>query len=283
MTAVVDTGMITTPPPTGNGQTWTFGTLSQEWGIEFGASNLGLVPSGESGYRITFPYQAQLMGGGPVRLYLQDPWKDAGTGTLYWRMRIRMDSSWSSNGNVSLKLLEPATTYNGASVAGTNHVVYCSVGSASPPTFPGSTMALSTGLQWSTGPNHSEPTASSGAAPNTAADYSPSSAEYTHASLNDGVWHTLEALYVAENPGGAYGGSIQMWVDGTSTMSYADVAFFSGTTEGLSTDQTPGWNSVVIEPTYGGGLNPVDSYPPKSEGGPGTIWYDMDELYMSVK
>ena len=68
-------------------------------------------------------------------------------------------------------------------------------------------------------------------------------------NLNDGRWHQLEYLQLANTPG-VSNGTLKIWVDGRLEGVWTNARFFDAT-------QVASVNRLEINPIYGGGTNPV--------------------------
>jgi hypothetical protein len=73
--------------------------------------------------------------------------------------------------------------------------------------------------------------------------------ETTVNNLNDGRWHQLEYLQLANTPG-VSNGTLKIWVDGRLEGIWTNARFFDAA-------QVASVNRLEINPIYGGGTNPV--------------------------
>lgn len=136
---------------------------------------------------------------------------------LYIRLRFRISSNWTDNGNTGTKFF----FFN--QQQGNNHYVNLTEGGQ---LLPAVSMQSAFGFGTPSGPNH-----------------------FVAQPLTKGVWHELEILIVANTPG-TYNGQLRMWVDGALMQSANDMGYFASGT-------TPRFENMYFNPTYGGGRNPV--------------------------
>jgi hypothetical protein len=136
---------------------------------------------------------------------------------IYFRVRFRISSNWSDNGNTATKF------FFFHQQEGNNHYIGLTEQGQLRPSV---RMQSSFGYATPSGPNHLVPNA-----------------------LTKGVWHEMEILLVANTPG-VYNGIAKMWINGTLLVNATDMGYFAAT-------QTPRFNSSYFNPTFGGGLNPV--------------------------
>jgi uncharacterized protein YjdB len=205
--------------------------------------NLIPVPDG-SGVRLLYP--PQLAGGNsPVRFGV--PIASPGRGWYYQRMRVRFSTNWTLNGNVALKFCEPRTQQTGSGAGpNENHVIGAH------------DMATESIHAWYyvllQGPNgHFR-------------DLFEQPSQSPSANLADGKWHVIEALFTPESTPGAGNGGYDGWVDGFQVAHYTDVLW-------LAPGNQVGWPYLLFDPTYGGG----------SHSPPTTMYWDLDQLYVSTK
>jgi hypothetical protein len=168
--------------------------------------------------RVTFP--AGTAGGAdyPNAFLAGNAFSSSGNKSrLYIRLRFRISSNWTDNGNTGTKFF----FFN--QQQGNNHYVNLTEGGQLRPAV---NMQSSFGFGTPSGPNH-----------------------FVAQPLTKGEWHELEILIVANTPG-AYNGQLRMWVDGALMQSANDMGYFAAGT-------TPRFENMYFNPTYGGGRNPV--------------------------
>jgi len=234
MTTVINTGSLTVAPATAPNTPWQNGQCTFTGSSPAGAKgtdaypatsghgevmgNLYLCPDGP-GYRI---YYAPNTTGGysPVR-FSSNTFSSAGTGVVYLRMRIRYDPAFTTNGNVSCKIVFPRSVGSGQ-----NHCFYAGV-DGGPPT----TCYAELALQSPNGANH----------PN-------SNNPQASWKLTGGAWHTLEWVLTAEATAGQATGTAQAWLDGVQICNDSSIQFFNS-------GETTKWSYLEFDPTYGGGSN----------------------------
>jgi uncharacterized protein YjdB len=257
-TANVKVTAATTPPASGAGganepagmqqqlNTGGITSLSDSHFTVTAGGGLSVVPGG-TGWRIT--YTSSLEGGNAPVVFSTTDFANPGTGWLYQRFKIRFSTNFTASSNSGLKLNEPRTNYPGGGDDATeNHVMYVSAWDVSP-----TRLSLALGLQ---GPNGHF------------ADVNPQPASNPAAVLStgDNAWHTVEIVFGPESTPGAGNGVYQSWVDGTQVANYSNIVW-------LAAGQTPGWPRIAFVPTYGGG----------TASPPATMYWDMDQLYVSTK
>lgn len=97
----------------------------------------------------------------------------------------------------------------------------------------------------------------------------PTACEYTASPFrwpaHFGQFVTFESLQIANTPG-ASNGTAKLWVNGALLVNRTNVPFFAAGAK-------PTWNLAQIQPTYGGGHNPI----------PFDLWVYVDHWYMSGK
>jgi len=136
---------------------------------------------------------------------------------LYIRLRFRISSNWTDNGNAGTKFF----FFN--QQQGNNHYVNLTEGGQLRPAV---SMQSAFGFGTPSGPNH-----------------------FVAQPLTKGEWHELEILIVANTPG-TYNGQLRMWVDGALMQTANDMGYFAAGT-------TPRFENMYFNPTFGGGTNPV--------------------------
>ncbi len=136
---------------------------------------------------------------------------------LYVRVRFRLSSNWTDNGNTGTKF------FFFSQQQGNNHYVNLTEGGQF---LPAVSMQSTFGFGTPSGPNH-----------------------FVAQPLTKGVWHEMEILIVA-NTAGVYNGQVRIWVDGALMQSANDMGYFAAGT-------TPRFEEMYFNPTYGGGRNPV--------------------------
>jgi hypothetical protein len=77
----------------------------------------------------------------------------------------------------------------------------------------------------------------------------------------NGKWLDVEFLFIANSPGQS-DGSVKAWVNGIPSLNALDVMYFAVGT-------TPGFTSLWLDPTYGGGMAP----PPRNVFFRIAAWY----------
>jgi hypothetical protein len=272
MAAQINTGSMTTAPANNGSVTqWkegttTFSNFSPVSPIAVGslfadaAANITAVP-GEPGLRVLYP--STLAGGySPVRF--GTPIANPGTGYLYIRWKFRLSTNWTLSQALGIKVMEPRT-------GGENDVVSLT---ASDGSKDGADMWPQFLLQ---GTSYADlPSAPQG--------YTASRSTYLSTTANvggsaRGSWHTME-LYIQPETSGGHNGQFTWWVDGTMVWTSVGHAAGSGgvPSGGIAywAGAVPsGWNYLMFDPTYGG--DAATDHPPD------TIYWDIDELYVSTK
>jgi len=268
MTAQINTGPISTQPAQQiNGvYNWTMGTIPAQWtnyspatmsGTGEWAGNISSVPGGTG---LRFTYGPSLAGGNsPVRIGTSIP--NHGSGDLYVRWNFRLSPNWTLSEASGLKLMEPRTVNSTE-----NHVI--AVNSDGQSTN-GSNMWLGVLLQFATGSGTqgiNVPGNSEGQAPVPSQAFSSAVANVGGAAR--GTWHMMEAYFQHESSAGANNGQLTLWVDGTQVFQSSSLHFFES-------GESMGWNFLMFDPTYGG--DKATDHPPT------TIYWDIDQLYLSTK
>jgi uncharacterized protein YjdB len=189
-----------------------------------------LTPDGTSTVlQMTFP---QGFGGGsaPVWFGMRDggPRLPTNTGALYMCVMVKIDPAWTNGGNVGTKFFFLRTPYQGGP-GGENHYWGFSALEND-----ATVMLPVIGTQFGSNGAGLESTRLSVAGTN----------------ATGGGWRQFEILVVAESPAGATTGIGKIWLDGKPVLDNRDMQFFLP-------GQAPGWSSIDVEPTYGGGTNPV--------------------------
>jgi hypothetical protein len=210
------------------------------WYTESNPENVSIVADataptpGGSVLQLKFPAG---FGGGNAPLTIT--WSEFGhfpanTGTLYLRMRVKISSNWSNGGNGIIKFFWPRP--NSETTA---HYIPLSSGS--------DVLQFGFNLQASYLGGQDR-------------DY------FESATHSKGNWHDLEMVLYQGTSGTANNGTAQIWVDGVQTLNQVGIKY-------LFDGESPGWKYMSINPTFGGGTNPVpyDEY----------IW--IDHWYASVK
>jgi hypothetical protein len=255
MTAQINTGPMTTAPTTVKNGTWTEGTAIVTTFTQlaptvttngYGAGNTTLNASG-SGLDITF--LPSLPGGNdPTFFYTAIP--QPGTGWLYMAFDITVSSNFSFNGNVATSWFY-LTTANGNHE--TNSVGMRSDNSALPP-YAGVYAQEGTA---GGGPTNNLPTLHG------SQTYG---ADYPNLMMSAGTSHHVEVLSSPESSPGKGDGGYSMWVDG-------QLGYSSTTVQWLGAGDTPGWDGLKWEWSFGGG--------PHSP--PATQTITLNNLYVSTK
>jgi hypothetical protein len=219
MSAQIDTGPITSPPPAG----FTMFSPLVMTSTGESSSNLVRVPDG-SGLRLL--YNPTLEGGNsPVRFGrgIGSPGKT----TYYQRWRVRTVENWAGprNGN-GVKLCEPRELNELGADAGplTNHIL----------------------MMWPNGGEDDQMSAMEGLqgpGPGQARDLGVN--QGLLGNMTDGMWHWDERVYVAESEPGAGDGQYSAYLDGALVARYADVQW-------LGAGDTWGIGYWMVDPTFGG-------------------------------
>lgn len=210
--------------------------------------NTGGVGDG-SGYRLLFP---QGMGGGAapykwftrywtraVGTFNPGPNVVANTGYLYVYARVRVSSNWTDNGNAGTKFAFIRTDiYDGGGGAVSHYINLTNFG----------VPRWGINMEFVGGSGNRNFAGSS------------------VANLGDGEWHDCEVLLIPNTPGTA-NGTVRTWVDGVLDTNATDVLIFN------AAQTSPQWAYVVVDPTYGGGLNAV----------PYDLNMDVERMVVAVK
>ncbi len=239
--SLADTSTVTvtvTPPTGGNphepaGMTVGFdesftsspvGQPSSGWFVELGGSNVTVVNdatapiSGPKALQLRFPSG---FGGGVEPMVIN--WNESGhfpanTGTLYMRMRVKLDANWSDNGNDGTKFIWPRPT-----VENTAH--FSPISRA----LGGMTVGFNYQASYL------------GGADDDNEDPAPKAL---------GVWHDVEWLLYQGTTASANNGTVQIWVDGTLVVSETGKKF-------AKNGDVLGWKYMTIAPVFGYGTRPV--------------------------
>lgn len=158
------------------------------------------------------------------------------TGSIYVCSWVRFMPGWTSNGNVGTKFF----VMRGPSA--TNHVVGFLAGAGSTHNYLYTTPQFNDGFAYNLG-----------------------AAETPENDVGGGGWHKVEVLWVANTPG-QRDGEYRHWVDGRLIAVATDAWYFA-------TGDTPRWDSLFFDPTYGGGANTV----------PFDQFFEVDHFVVSVK
>jgi len=240
--SLADTSTVTitvAPPPTGGnpheptGMTIGFdesftvspvGQPSSGWFVELGGSNVSIVNdatapvSGPKVLQLKFPAG---FGGGVEPMVIN--WNETGhfppnTGTLYLRMRVKLDPNWSDNGNDGTKFIWPRPT-----VENTAH--FSSISRA----LGGMTVGFNFQASYLGGADDDNE-------------------DPTPRSL--GVWHDVEWLLYQGSTAAANDGTVQVWVDGVLVVNETGKKF-------AKNGDALGWKYMSIAPVFGYGTRPV--------------------------
>lgn len=160
----------------------------------------------------------------------------ANGGSIYVCSWIRFMPGWSSNGNIGTKFFATRGP------SGTNHVV-----------------GFQAGADHSHNYLYTTPQFADGFAYNLGEVQSPEN------DVGGGGWHKVEVLWTANTPGQRDGG-YQHWVDGRLIAAATDAWYFN-------IGDTPRWDSVWFDPTFGGGANTV----------PFDQFWEIDHFIVSVQ
>jgi hypothetical protein len=187
--------------------------------------------------QILFP-QGAPGGSGPAGIiWSESAGFPANNGLLYMRVFLKVSANWTDNGNVGTKFCFLRTSYVGGS-DGENHYLNLTSGGDL-------TMGFSTNGLWD---------------PGAGGDFFPS------LSLSKGVWHAMEFLIDQGTSAAANDGSAKIWADGALILDQSGIKM-------LYDGQTPRWQYLMLDPIYGGGLNPV----------PADQTLQIDDWYVSLK
>jgi hypothetical protein len=272
MSAQINTGNMSVAPSRSSGGTWTEGSTTftnyspnsmsgtGEW-----AGNIGPVPGG-SGMRVT--YSPSLDGGNsPVRFGASIP--NHGSGHMYLRWKFRLSSNWTLSHANGIKVMEPRTVNSTE-----NHVVNLGAYNG---LLNGSSMWSSFLLQF----EHNG-TTSGYVVPGNSYGQADLVSYFTSVLANIGgsglgSWHQMELYAMPESPAGAGNGQLTLWVDGTQVFRTGPGV--PGTPAGgmhfFQSGEAMGWSFLMFDPTYGG--DQASDHPPTS------IYWDIDDLYLSTK
>jgi hypothetical protein len=138
---------------------------------------------------------------------------------LYTRIRFRVSSNWTDNGNTGTKFFFFEQT------GGNNHYINLTEGGSVQPAI--NLVNPVPGTTWN------NPIMRNGVA----------------ATLSKNVWHDMEILLVA-NTAGIGNGIGKIWIDGELLLNSSQMGYFN-------TGHALAWNNFWFEPTFGGGTNPV--------------------------
>jgi hypothetical protein len=161
----------------------------------------------------------------------------ANTGSLYVCAWVRFMPGWSSNGNAGTKFFATRGP------AGTNHVVGFDAGADHSHNYVYSTPQFND-INFS---------------------YNLGQVATPENDIAGGGWHKIEVLWEANTPGQRDGG-YRHWVDGRLIAAATDAWYFLA-------GQTPRWDSIWFDPTFGGGVNTV----------PFDQFWEMDHFVASVR
>jgi hypothetical protein len=272
MAAQINTGAMSVEPSRTSGGTWTEGSTrftnyspnsmssTGEW-----AGNIAAVPGG-TGLRVM--YSPSLAGGNsPVRFGASIP--QHGTGHMYLRWKFRLSSNWTLSRANGIKVMEPRTVNSTE-----NHVVNLGAYNG---LLNGSSMWSSFLLQFA----HNGSTSGYVVPGN---DYGQAAlVSYFTSTLANiggaglGAWHQMELYALPESPAGAGNGQLTLWVDGAQVFQTGPGV--PGTPSSgmhfFQSGEAEGWSFLMFDPTYGG--DQASDHPPAS------IYWDIDDLYLSTK
>ena len=216
-------------PVNGSSVANTYGTAAYFGNTDLVVTSDGTAPASPPNYlRVTYPGPgtAQYPGatGMPGGSY-DNPFAIFGDSSqgptyteLYGRIRMRVDSAWTDNGNAGTKCF-----FYEAAQSGNNHYINLTDSG----TFDFAVNLQSTfGYATPSGPNHSSGT------------------------ISKGVWHDIEYLLIANTPG-SYNGVAKVWIDGVLALNVTDMGYFDTGQTGKFT------GSHYVNSTYGGGTNAV--------------------------
>lgn len=200
------------------------GQPSSGWFVELGGSNVSVVDdasapvSAPKVLRLKFP---KGFGGGVEPMVIN--WNESGhfpvnTGTLYMRMRVKLDANWSDNGNDGTKFIWPRPK-----VENTAH--FSSISRA----LGGMTVGFNFQASYL----------------NNADD---DNEDPTPRAL--GVWHDVEWLLYQGTTASANNGTVKVWVDGKLVVNVSGKKFAKNGDE-------LGWKYMSIAPVFGYGTRPV--------------------------
>jgi hypothetical protein len=263
MNTQINTGAMSVAPSQSNNGTWTEGstTLTNfspnsksstgEW-----SGNLSAIP-GEPGLRLT--YDGSLDGGNsPVRFGAS--LANHGSGYLYVRWKFRLSPNWTLSTASQLKVMEPRSINSTE-----NHVIsFSPYGQASD----GSNMWPNAFLQFNNGGGtYSRYVPGNSSGQDASTSYFSSSVANVGGNAR-GSWHTIEFYMQPESSAGTANGQLTIWVDGNQVFQTTSVNYFLN-------GEPMGWMYLMFDPCYGG--DSANDHPP------GTLYWDIDQLYVSTK
>jgi hypothetical protein len=193
-----------------------------------------------------------------------------GTGYLYVRWKFRLSPNWTNSTANQLKMMEPRSI----NLTENQVVSFSPYGNASD----GSNMWFNMFLQFM--PPGQNTTSlyipGNGYGQDDATSYFTSSTANVGGAAR-GSWHVMELYIQPESPAGAGNGQLTLWADGNQVFqSGSGVAGSpSGGVHYFLGGELMGWQYIMFDPSYGGD-QPTD-HPPYE------IYWDIDELYVSVK
>ncbi|HZS60419.1 MAG TPA: Ig-like domain-containing protein [Gemmatimonadaceae bacterium] len=270
MQAQINTGSMSVAPSRVSGGRWTEGsTTFQNYspnnmsGTGEWSGNLSAVPGG-TGMRVT--YSPSLVGGNsPVRFGANIA--NHGTGHMYLRWKFRLSPNWTLSQANGIKVMEPRTVNSTE-----NHVVNLAAYNG---LTNGTSMYSSFLLQFASGGGTAGfmvPGSLIGQAD--LVSYFTSSLANIGGSAR-GDWHQMELYAMPESPAGAGNGQLTLWVDGVQVFKTGGPGTPRGGMHFFLPGESEGWSFLMFDPTYGG--DRASDHPPTS------IYWDIDDLYLSTK
>ena len=229
-------------------------------------ANTTLVTDAQSLYgtsvtRLSFPPTSNgqnLGGNAPMRIFFAN----GALGTepnLYICARLKIDPRWNNQGNSGTKFLFIRSP--GYEAKGYNHYVGFNVAESDSPT----TMTGMCGLQGGPG----GPGGSFAPILFHSASTSPPAK-----NLVDDTFHILEWRLTRETtPGVTTDGTIRYFVDGTEQVCSYGTENATGARFFSAGESQAYWESLEIQPTFGGGIQNPPSLTP-------SIWWNLDSLYI---
>jgi hypothetical protein len=292
MTAVINTGAISVNPATGGQNGGASGTtFSTAGAIPWNLTNdapttmssvgewSGNLQRPATGTGLQIDYLPSLNGGNSPVVF-GGGWSNSGTGYLYVSMRILLSSNWTFSQALGIKIGEPRTTGMFE-----NHVLNLNGNSPSGSDPEQPSVGANAWISFITQFTNNPPTDTGYVYPTAPQGYLGPDSDYLSTTANiggsgKGSFHTFEWYIQPESPAGSHNGNLTMWVDGTMALTTVGLANGVGGrppngVQFFETGETPGWNFLQIDPTFGG--DAASDHPQANQY---TIY---DRIYVAVK